>query len=534
MLRKSLAQTKVLTFFVIRRDRIRIPIWIISIVAFTLLVVLSFTSLYGTEQERLSMAETMLNPAMTAMVGIGYGLDNYTIGAMMAHQMLLLSSVTVGIMSILLIARHTRGDEEEGRIELIRSLPSGRLSTLLASVIVLFGVNVLLAMLLAVGLFASGVDSIDLEGSLLYGAVMGATGIFFTAVTALFAQLSESSRGTVGLSMIVLGIAYLVRAIGDVSNETLSWFSPFGWVTRTETYVTNIWWPLLLLLMVSIVLFAVAFYLSSIRDLQAGFLPSKPGRKHASPFLQGPVGLVVRLQRTAIISWAIGMFVLGASYGSVLGDLDSFFEEIDMMEELLQPISGVSLTEQFITMLMSVIAMIATIPPLMILFRLKGEEIKNRMDSFLSQSISRYQLAGSYFLVSLVVGFFMLSFAALGMGSVGTTVMNNEITLLTFYQAAIVYLPAMWCMIGLAVLFVGFKPSWSVLTWLYLGFSFIAVYLGGLFQFPEWVLNLSPYAHIPKLPVEDMSFIHVIILIVLALLVAAAGFVGYRRRDITG
>ncbi len=46
----------------------------------------------------------------------------------MAHQMLLLTAMAVGIMSILLVTRHTRADEEDGRIEMIRSLPAGRLA----------------------------------------------------------------------------------------------------------------------------------------------------------------------------------------------------------------------------------------------------------------------------------------------------------------------------------------------------------------------------------------------------------------------
>ena len=75
---------------------------------------------------------------------------------------------------------------------------------------------------------------------------LGATGIFFAAVTAVFAQLSENSRGTIGLSFTVLGFAYLIRAIGDAGNETLSWFSPLGWVLGSEVYVNNYWWPILL------------------------------------------------------------------------------------------------------------------------------------------------------------------------------------------------------------------------------------------------------------------------------------------------
>lgn len=289
--------TGVLSRFILRRDRLRIPVWLISLATITFLVAEAFTDLYATEADRLGIAETMKNPAMAAMVGRGYGLDNYTNGAMFAHQMLLFSGLAVAIMCILLVARHTRTDEEDGRIELIRSLPTGRLSNLSATLFVMFGVNIVLALLIGFGLYALRIDSMDLEGSLLYGAALGAIGIFFTAMTAVFAQASENSRGTIGLSFTVLGIAYLVRAVGDAGNEMISWFSPLGWVLGAEVYVNNYWWPILLTVGVAIAISILALYLNAIRDLESGFIPARPGWKYASAFLQSPLGLTVRLQR---------------------------------------------------------------------------------------------------------------------------------------------------------------------------------------------------------------------------------------------
>lgn len=527
-------KTVTLAYFILRQDRIRIPVWLISLSAITMIVAVAFTDLYVTEQDRQAMAETMKNPAMTAMVGRDYGLDNYTFGAMMAHQMLLFTAITVAIMSILLVARHTRADEEDGRIEMIRSLPVGRVSQLSATIFVLFGTNVLLALVIGFGLYALRIESMDLEGSLLYGAALGATGMFFTAITALFAQLSEHSRGAIGLSFTVLGVAYLIRAVGDVSNEILSWFSPLGWVLGAEVYVNNYWWPILLTVGVALLLVILSFYLNAIRDLESGFLPSKPGKKHASFFLQSPLGLALRLQRTGFIFWAVGMFVLGASYGSVLGDLESFFEDIEMMEELLRPVEGFSLTEQFITMLMSIIALISTVPALMAMFKLIGEEKKNRTEHLLGRAVSRMSLMGSYLIISIVVSFMMLSLAAIGLWSAGIAVMDDGIAFGTLYRAAMAYLPAMWAMIGIAMFFVGMAPRLTGLTWLYLFYSFIVVYLGRLLQFPDWMGNLSPFGHIPQLPVEDMDYVKVSLLTIIAAVLMIVGFIGYKKRDIHG
>ena len=61
--------TGVLTRFMIKKDWIRIPVWLVSITFITLLTASAFTSLYQSDQERQAIAETMMNPAMTAMVG---------------------------------------------------------------------------------------------------------------------------------------------------------------------------------------------------------------------------------------------------------------------------------------------------------------------------------------------------------------------------------------------------------------------------------------------------------------------------------
>ncbi|WP_216830757.1 ABC transporter permease [Alkalihalobacterium elongatum] len=527
-------QTGVLTRLVIKRDRVRLPIWLIAISFITVITTSSFTGLYQTEQERQVIAETMKNPAMIAMVGPGYGLDNYTLGAMLAHQMLLFTAIVVAIMSILLVTRHTRADEEEGRIELIRSLPVGKLSNITSSVLVVSGANVILALLTGFGLFALQIESIDLQGSLLYGAALGATGIFFASVTGVFAQLSENSRGAIGLSFAVLGGAYLLRAVGDVSNEVLSWFSPLGWIVGTQAYVNNYWWPIILTLGVATVLLFITLYLNTIRDLGAGFIHSKPGNKHASRFLQSPFGLAVRLQRTSIIAWAIGMFILGASYGSVFGDLEYFFESNEMMAEFLNPVEGFSLIDQFLPMLMLIISIICTVPALLFILKLRNEEKKDMTEHILARAVSRTKLMGSYLLVSLIFGTMVVFLAILGLWFAGDSVMEETILFSSVFNAGIVYLPAMYVMIGLAVLLIGFFPRLTSITWLYLGYSFFVVYLGALLQFPEWMEKISPFAHVPQIPVEDMEILPIVIMGFLAGVLFVLGLFGYNKRDIEG
>lgn len=519
--------------FILRRDRVRIPIWILAISLITIVVAPAFNEMFPTQQERLLMAQTMNNPAMIAMVGPGYGLDNYTVGAMMAHEMLLFTALAVAIMSIFLVVRHTRGDEERGRLELIRSLPVGRLSNLSATVTVSVVVNIILSLIIGFGLYALGIESMGLNGSLLYGAALGSVGILFTAVTAVFSQLSQSSRGAIGYSFAFLGICYLVRAVGDVGNEILSLISPLGLVLRSEVYVNNIWWPVFVVLGEAVAIILVAYYLNFKRDLQAGLIQPRPGRKDASPFLRSPFSLALRLMRSAIIAWSVGMLVLGMSYGSVLGDLEAFFESNELIKSML-PSSGqgFTLTEQFLTLLMSIISIFGTVPALQILLKLKGEEKRDRCEPLLAGAVSRTRLLAGFLVISIAVSIIMQFLTVLGLWAAGSIVMEQPISFSRMISAAFVYMPAMWTMIGLTVLLIGFYPKATGFVWLYLIFAFFVVYLGRALQLPEWTAELTPFGHIPQIPVDDMNFVTVSVLTVIAAVLSVFGFAGYNRRDI--
>lgn len=521
-----------LSRFILRRDRIRLPVWIFSFVFATVAIALALGSLYENAQERQAIAAAMENPAMTAMVGPGYGIANYTMGAMLAHQMLLMTAVVVGLMSVLLVIRHTRTDEEEGRIEMVRSLPVGRLASVTATLLMLFSANIVLAVVTGASLYALNIESMDLEGSFLYGAALGATGMIFASVTAVFSQLSHNARSAVGLSIGFLLTAYIVRAIGDVGNEAISWLSPLGWIVRSEVYVNNVWWPVLLTAGASVVFAVLAMYLNSIRDLGAGFLPARAGRIHASPLLQGPLGLAFRLQRTGLIAWAFAMYMLGVSYGSVMGDMESFFADVDIMQDLLVPMDGFTIVEQFIPTLMSVMAIMGTIPVLMSMLKLKGEEKNGRTEHVLGRAVSRNRLLGSYLLISLLTSFVMLSLAGLGLGTTADAVMEEGVDVGMVYGSAMAYLPAVWAMIGLTVLLLGWLPKFTGFIWLYLSFSFFVIYLGNLFQLAEWVARLTPYGYISALPIEQFDLLQAALLTLVAVIAMVIGFIGYNRRDI--
>ncbi len=518
--------------FIIRRDRISLSIWLIGIIALTVVMPSLLQDMFPTAVERQAIIVTLENPAIIAMLGPGYGFANYTIGAMNGHYMLLWMAMIVGLMNMFFVVRHTRADEEVGRLELVRALPVGRLSKLTSIFIVAVGFNVLLALLTGVGLYATNVESITLEGSLLFGIGLGVSGLLFAAITALFAQLSSTSRGAIGLSVVFLILAYLVRASGDINNEVLARISPLGLILRTEVYVNDYWWPVWIVVIEAIVFGAIALYLHAIRDLGAGFIPAKPGRKAASTFLQSTFGLSWRLLRNVVVAWTIGIFILAAAYASVLGDLETFLSNMELLQNMFDTSDDASLTEQFIPFLMTILSILSSIPVLSCVLKIRAEEKHGLIEHLLVRSVSRNRIMGSYTIIAFICSILLPFITAVGLWSVGELVMNDPISFTTFAKASMVYIPALWVMIGIALFLIAFIPSFTSIAWVYLGYSFYVVYIGQIMQLPEWLASLAPYGHIPKLPIEEMAWSEIAILTIIALLLTMLGFIGYRKRDL--
>jgi ABC-2 type transport system permease protein len=99
--------------------------------------------------------------------------------------------------------------------------------------------------------------------------------------------------------------------------------------------------------------------------------------------------------------------------------------------------------------------------------------------------------------------------------------------------AGLVQLPAAAAVAAVAAAAVGLVPRWSApVGWTVLGLcGFVGVF-GPALNLSQWVLDISPFTHAPKLPGGAFSATPVLWLSVAALALAAAGLAGLRQRDI--
>jgi ABC-2 type transport system permease protein len=518
--------------FDLRRDRIRIPVWLGSLTVVTLWPAAAFPELYKTAAERQTVAGTMNSPAGLAFTGPAHYLTDYTYGSMMSHQMLGFILIFVGIMSVLMVARHTRTEEETGRAELVRAAVVGRHAPLAAALTLTVAANLALALLLTVSLGSLGLEGMTWEGSLLYGAAHAAVGITFAGIAAVTVQITEHSRGASGMALAVVAAAYLVRAAGDSADSALSWASPIGWAQQTFPYLDNRWWPLLLNVAAGVGCAGLGFALSVRRDLGAGLRAARRGRPEASRTLATPFGFALRLHRAMLIGFAIGMAMLGMSYGPFLGDIDEMFKDVQVMQDAMARMGGATFVDSFIAMITTILAIVAAIYVIIASLRPRTEESSGRAEPVLATRLSRAGWLGTHLTVALVAGPVVLLIAGLTLAATGAPTVGQSGLFGDILAAAAAYIPALWVTAGVAVALLGWVPRAAALTWLVPVYGGIVGYFGTILQFPDWMNNLSPFGHIPRLPVEEFSWTPLVLLTAIAAGLIAFGLAGFRRRDL--
>ena len=531
-----LAGTTLLARFVLRRDRIRLPLWVGAILLFLVGSAASLPTQYADAAERQARAALVDNPGVRAFTGPGFGLDDYTFGAIIVQELFGYTAILVALMVILLTVRHTRAEEETGRAELVRAAAVGRHAHLAAVLLVVGAASLLTGGLIALGLGSLGLEDVDWASSWLLGAAVASIGLVFTAVTAVTVQVSAYARGASGLAAAAFAVAYLLRAAGDatqIGGGTWSWLSPIGWAQQTRAYVDNRWWPLLLSLALTVLLVAAAAWLTGRRDLAAGLMPPRPGPATAHWLLSSPLGLGWRLHRTSLSWWATALLLFGLAYGSITAEIETFVAELVVLEEWMAEIGGQTLLDAFFAVIILLLAIIVTIFAVPTVLRLRSEETGRRAEPVLATATSRTRWAASHLTIALAGSAVLLLTAALGLGLSAAAALGDPSVLPRLLGAALAHVPAIWLIVGLALALFGLIPRAVTLVWVVVAYSATIGYFGDFLGLPDWTATLSPFAHIPLLPAEPFTATPIVAMTFTAAALIAAGLAALRRRDLT-
>ena len=523
----TLAGTAALARFVVRYGRVRIPVWIIAIALTILASAASVKGLYPTQADLDAAAGPMYdNAAVIALQGPTYAID--TLGGNIVFNVGGFGYVLMGLMGMFLVGRNTRADEEAGRTELLRAAVVGRNAPVTAALAVTTGALAVLGALITLSMLALG---LPVAGSINYGLAMAGFGVFFAAVNAVTAQVTEHNRTAYGLAGAALAVSFVVRAVGDVGDGRLSWASPMGWAQSMKPYAGERWWPLLLLLGGATGLVAVAFGLLGRRDLGGGLLAVRPGPATAARSLTRPWGLAVRLQRGAVIAWAVGLLLGGITYGMLGDDVADLIGDNDDLADIIAQAGG-NLTDSYFSTAILMLAVIAGGFTVSSALRVRSEETGGRAEPVLATALGRAPWLTSHLAVAMIGSALMVAVTGLGAGVTYALISGDGSQVARLTAAALAYTPALWVLVGVAVALIGLAPRAAPLAWAVFAWCALVAFLGQLLDLPQWALDLSPFQHVPAMPVADLDVVPLAALTLVAAALTAAGFAGFRRRDV--
>ncbi|MER6114721.1 ABC transporter permease [Streptomyces sp. NPDC001743] len=520
----QLAGTWPLLRLALRRDRVVLPLWVLVLGGSFSSVGQSIASLYDTPAQRAALAASMNgNSSLRAMYGPVFG---DSVGALVSWRMIAFGAALAAVMSLVVVVRHTREEEETGRQEMLSSAMVGRRAPLTAALLAALIANAALGLVIVAGMAGSGAGG---TGAVALAAAVAGVGALFACTAAIAAQFTESARLAKGLTAAVIGAAFVLKAAGDSATDdgssVLTWLSPLGWAENARPYADERWWVLLAIVGAVAVQCAVAYALAGRRDVGMSFLATRPGPARGR--ISTALGLAVRLQRGALLGWTASFAAVGVVFGGLTGGAADLVGDNEKTREIFERMGGQSgLTDAFLASMVSVLGTVAALYIVSSVLRLHGEETAGRAEPVLAGGVGRVSWAAGHLLLAFGGAALIMTVGGLGLAA------GYGHQLPAVLGAALVQLPAVWLLGGVTVLLYGVLPKAAAAGWGLVGVCLALGWIGPALDLPQPVMDVSPFTHLPRLPgAAAMEWGPVALLTTAAVALVAGGLVALRRRD---
>jgi ABC-2 type transport system permease protein len=492
-----------------RRDRVQIPLWLAACGILTWVAHIGVVENFPAEADRSAIVQTVVaNPVILVFRGLPSGSHEDAFAMFLVFPWLM---VMVSLMGIFLAVRHTRGDEETGRAELVGATTAGRRSPLVATTI--FGASACAA----AGVVVTGIllgCGYEAGGSALAGASVASVGSVYFAVALCAGQLMTTARAASSTAVWLLLTTFLLRGAGHalgtpntdltrVDPSGLSLSSPFGWAERGRPFDADSWPWLLLCLGAALVLVILAWVLHAHRDIGGAFVPERQGRRHAPALLNSSVSLVWRLSRGALLGWVLGAFLVGMLTTGLSSAIDGAGTEVPAVEQMLRLMGGQQSANREMIIIFSIVTgVLAACCGVQTLCRARQEENHGTAETVRAAAVGRVWWLSGFLIVAAVGGAGVVLSACLGSALGAIWAGDGDL----FRDAVIAIggqVPAAAVFMGISVLAFVLLPRATIpLSWGIVLVALCIALFGPLLEAPDWLTSSSPFAVSP-IPTDD-------------------------------
>jgi len=508
---------------------------------------LAFATLAGnTPAERAVFGQQMelLALQLTYLLPLPHGLG--TMAGWIEWRALGFLEVVVGFWAVMAASGAGRGDEERGLVEhwLAQGVSRGRYIGLR---IVAFAALAMAASTLAVGAAGVGAaivnDGVPAGALALQGVALVGLVLCCYAVALLAAQFVTTRRGAITLGGAVLLILYLVNVVDRNGAEVaaIRSLSPFWLYDQNHPLTAGG----VLDLSSTLGLFAAAAAITVLavvafvrRDLGAPLVRRTPRdarptvRPAGNPLLRVPVLAILDQQRVSLVAWTAVVAALGLFFLSFTRTLVDAMLATPSFRVYMER-AGIATYTAFIGLSwFSALVLLVSLYAIVQANGWAADDQEGRLEIFAAQPISRARIVVER-LAALLIGAAVIvaaSSLALLIGAAsadisleaGRVVVGTALTLLVAFAFG-----------GLGAAGVGWRPrlTLGILAAVAIVGYFVQE-LAPLFQWPEWLANLSVYALYGNPVMTSIDWAREATLLAIGAAASFAALIAMQRRDI--
>lgn len=442
-----------------------------------------------------------------------------------------------------------RGDEERGLVELWLSTGASRLRLIAVRAV---GFAAMAAVSIALMLAAAdigaaiGQEPFPVGPLALEGLAMWIITLFVFAFALVAAQLVTTRRGATGTAGIVVLALFMLNAAArsGVDLGAIRWVSPFYLFERSNPVLRGGSLDVsatTALAVGSLVLVAIAVIAFIRRDIGGPLLRGAARKSRVEwrpagdPLLRTPVLAIVDQQRVWIIAWALGLAVLAGFLTSITKTMVDAFgnSDIPMLRAYFER-AGINAYADFVGVIW--FSTLLLLISLFVAVQVNGwaaDDAEGRLETILSAPVSRARVVVER-IASVVIACGVI--VAVSSIAVYLTATSTGISLPSgrFVFASAAVLPVAYAFSGIGHALVGWRPRVAVAILGTLAVvGYFAQQFAPLFQWPDWVSNISLYA-LYGTPMSKDDWGGIATLLAIGLAGTAVAVVALRRRDVGG
>jgi polyether ionophore transport system permease protein len=488
---------------------------------------------YATAAERLSFAHSFgANKGLRLIYGEPF--DVVTVSGYTAWRVGGTLAIAAAVFGVLAAVRALRTEEDTGRMELVLAAPVGRRTVYRASVGAMIAAVAILWVAELAGFLVGG---LAVGGSAYLALATASVAVVFAGIGAVASQLAPSRRLAMGLGIIAVAAALLLRVVGDTSGGAgwLRWASPLGWAEEARPF-TGVQ-PLVLLLpaAASALLFVLAWRIAARRDVGTGLIHARDSSPPRLRLLSSPTAQALRAASGSLVAWASGI----AIFALILGVVSESVSSADISENVQRQVAklgsgNIATPTGYLALIFIFFILAVSLFVCAQVGATRNEEEEQRLETLLALPVGRARwLGGRLFLgaagaalLSVVSGLFTWAGAA----SAGV-----DVSAARMLEAGANCMPVSVLFLGLAALAYAVAPRASAgVVYGLVTVAFVWQLVGQLVGAPDWLVDVTPFAHVGLVPTQSFRLGAAAVMVAIGAAGAATSIALFQRRDLLG